>query len=188
MTRNGKNGKNGKNGILYLRILIYLVIVVAVYELLQGAYRQHRRVRMYEQARARANELRKPLIVVGDPSHGRGSQFFTSLGMKNYGCGHETVDLTGAPSCPNGVKSDLYAYLREKPSNYGVFFISCVLEYVPNIAETVQELERVASDIYVLTVNPYCLAAYLYGDQYSSARQLVYAPPDYTGPIRWKTL
>jgi hypothetical protein len=85
--------------------------------------------------------------------------------IKGYDCGDETVNLTGAPLCPNGIKSDLLKYLINKPDNTGVIFISCVLEYIPteDLENVIKHLKRVAGGIdtiFIVTVSPYNLAGY----------------------------
>lgn len=165
----------------FIRISLIIIALLVLYEIIHAVYRQLERVRIFRMAQARATLLDKRLIVVGDPYYGYGSRIYSTF-MPNYECGDETVDLTGAPNCPNGVKSDLYEYLKRKPSNSGVIFVSCVLEYVPNIKEVMHELVRVAGgiqNVFVVTVNPYSFAAYFYSDMHSSARQLIEAPPVY---------
>lgn len=165
-------------------ILIFIIfLILLTYELIQGIIRQKKRVNIYKMAQKRAQEINKRLIVIGDPYHGNGSRFYNQW-MDTYGCGDETVDLTGAPKCPNGIKTSLLSYLKKKPENYGVIFISCVLEYIPTeeFEETIDELKRVAGglqNIFVVTVNKTSLAAYLYKDKHSSSKQIVYAPPEY---------
>jgi hypothetical protein len=172
-----------------LKILGFIILFVFLYELAQAMYRQYCRVSIFHSAKRRARLINKRLIVVGDPYYGHGSRFYSKF-MPNYECGDETVDLTGSPNCSNGVKSDLYDYLRNQPSNSGVIFISCVLEYVPNIKDTIYEIERVAGDtknIYVVTVNQWTLSAYFYKDPNSTPRQIVYAPPEYSS-ITYRSL
>lgn len=55
--------------------------------------------------------------------------------------------------------------LRTFEDNFGVIFVSCVLEYVDDVESCIAELERVSggSDLFVVTVSPYCLTAWLYG-------------------------
>jgi hypothetical protein len=101
-------------------------------------------------------------LVVGDPYNGIGSRFYNNF-IEGYGCGNITIDLTGCPMCPNGVKSDIYSYLKEQDDNSMVIFISCVLEYVDNIDDVIKEIYRVASNnIFIVTVNEYSLSAYFY--------------------------
>ena len=165
---------------IFLVIFVALILIV-LYEFIQGIRRQRRRVTIYKMAQKRANELNTKLIVVGDPYYGKGSQFFNQW-MEVYGCGDETVDLTGAPQCPRGVKTNLLSYLKSKPDNYGVIFISCVLEYIPTeeFDETVKELVRVSGgfkNIFIVTVDEMTFAAYFYKDKHSSSKQIVYGPP-----------
>jgi hypothetical protein len=153
--------------------------------------RQFERNRIYKLAKKRADELNKPLIVIGDPFFGNGSKFMNKF-IKGYDCGDETVDLTGAPLCTNGIKSDLIKYLIKKPDNSGVIFISCVLEYIPteDLELVIKNLKRVAGgieNVFVVTVSPYTIAGYFYKDLHSSSKHIVYAPPNYKN-ITYKIL
>jgi hypothetical protein len=102
--------------------------------------------------------------------------------MKIYGHGDETVDLTGCPKCPNGIKQDIYDHLKSKPDNSCVVFISCVLEYIPHIDNVIYEILRVAGcweNVYVVTVNKNTLSAYFYKDKNDVSKNIVFAPPKY---------
>jgi hypothetical protein len=129
----------------------------------------------------RAKKIKRPLVVIGDPYNGKGTKFFNKF-LDTYGCGDETIDLTGVPKCENGIKSDLFEYLIKQKSNSKVFFISCVLEYIENIDEVIKELYRVAGssiNIFIVSVNRYCLTAYLYKDGYDKAKNIIKDPPYY---------
>ena len=103
-----------------IKKIIFIIVLIAgiilANEIYQGALRQKDRQKIYKLAEARAKEIARPLLVYGDPYYGIGSRFFNTF-MEGYGCGDETVDLTGCPKCPNGVKSDMLAHLKTKKSN-----------------------------------------------------------------------
>ena len=165
----------------YIKTILIIIVFVILYESMYGISRQIDRNRIYKMAEKRSKEINKQLIVVGDPYNGYGSQFY-NIFMDGYGCGDETVDLTGCPKCPNGVKSDLLAYLKTKESDSGLIFISCVLEYIDNIEETIKEIYRVANskdNIFIITVNNKSLAAYLYVEKNYSSKNLIKGPPNY---------
>jgi hypothetical protein len=164
-----------------LYIVTIVIILLIINEISQGFIRQRHRQIVYKMAEKRAKQLDKPLVVFGDPYHGRGSRLFSSF-MDHYGCGDETVDLTGAPKCPNGIKSDILKYLKEQPSNSKVIFISCVLEYIENIEEVIDELVRVAGsneNIFIVSVSEYTYAAYFYKEDEYKALNVIKGPPFY---------
>jgi hypothetical protein len=158
-----------------------MVLIILLNELAQGLIRQKNRQKIFYQAQNRSNNTSKPLLVYGDPFYGIGSRFFNMF-MEGYGCGDETVDLTGCPGCSNGKKSDILAHLKTKESNSQVIFISCVLEYVDNIDQVIKEIKRVAGsmdNIFIVTVGSLSLSSYLYQEDDYKAKQIVYAPPKY---------
>lgn len=170
-------------------LFIIVIIIIILNEIYEGICRQYQRNKIYEMAEKHAKKLKKILVVVGDPYYGKGSKFY-NIFMDGYKCGDKTVDLTGAPKCPNGIKNDLYNYLKTQESNSQIIFISCVLEYIDNIAETVEELYRVTGgpeNIFVVTVKEHSLAAYFYSEDDYSSKNLIYAPPEYK-KITWKKI
>lgn len=162
-------------------VCIVIVLVVIINEVIQAINRQIDRRNIYKQAHTRANNIKRPLLVYGDPYYGKGSRFL-NLFMDGYGCGDETVDLTGSPLCENGVKSDMLKHLKTKQPNSQVIFVSCVLEYLDDIEEVFDEMKRVAGsieNIYVVTVNELSLSAYFYQEDDYSSKHIIYAHPKY---------
>jgi hypothetical protein len=92
------------------RIIIIIIFILIIYEFLHGYIRQKNRNYIYKLAKERSLVTKKPLVVIGDPYNGKGSKLYNTF-MDGYGCGDETVDLTGSPNCPNGIKIDLLNYL-----------------------------------------------------------------------------
>ena len=169
-------------------IIVSLIIILLLNELFQGIYRQKQRNNIYKMAEARSKEINKPLVVIGDPHNGYGSKFYNKF-MVGYGCGDVTIDLTGCPQCPNGVKMDIYEYLKTQDDNSQVIFISCVLEYIDNIEDVVKELYRVAGkdNLFIVTVKKLSLAAHIYQESNYGAKHIIKAPPKYD-TITWETL
>lgn len=168
--------------------LITFIILIILNEIYHFIKRQYDRLKIFDLAKKRAEQLNKPLIVIGDPYNGQASRFYSKY-YKTYGCGDETVDLTGAPLCPNGIKKDVYNYLKSKHTNSGVIFISCVLEYLDNIDDTIKELYRVSGtkdNLFVVCVNEKSLAAYLYQDNNDISKNIIYTNKD--GNISYKRL
>lgn len=169
--------------------IIGLVVFVHLYEFLHGMYRQMERQNIFKQAKNRSIKMKRPLLVYGDPYNGKGSKFFNRF-IKGYGCGDETVDLTGCLKCKNGVKSDMLKHLKTKASNSQVIFVSCVLEYLDDIEDVFKEMKRVAGgfeNIFVVSVNEFSLAAYFYQDSNHSSKNLIYGPPKFKD-LRYKKL
>tara|TARA_B100000683_G_scaffold79427_1_gene78426 strand:- start:233 stop:892 length:660 start_codon:yes stop_codon:yes gene_type:complete len=170
-----------------------LAVIVGLYEFVHQMCRQHQRKKLFRLAQQASARTRKPLIVVGDPHGGGGS----SLWGATYTGGDYCIDLTGCPQETTAVqmKGDVTAMLRTLGDNFGVIFVSCVLEYVDDIESCLAELERVSggSDLFVVTVSPYCLTAWVYGKLWrerndsSQAKRLFYSAPP-AGKFRWREI
>lgn len=122
---------------------------------------------------------RKPLMVVGDPDTGFVTRFFG----RDYGCGDVCTDITGCPSCPNGIRGPLETVLPRLPSSSYVVYVSCTLEYVTDLPRCIRELERVAvsGGIFVVRVEqPHSTFTLYPGAKWI----LDSAPP--TGPWRYR--
>jgi len=121
----------------------------------EGAWwlrRDHRRVKLYGEARALATRLGLPLVVVGAPDRGS---------TASPGAGDLVIDI-GPSSVPNFLQADITKRLP-LPDNSVVVYVSCVLEYVSDYAAAVQELKRISGGrLFVVGVEPWTLAAYLY--------------------------
>lgn len=114
--------------------------------------RRSRRASLFEQAKARARALGRPLVVVGAPDGGV---------TAGYGCGDYTIDL--APStCPNSLQLDVTQPLPFADDSC-VVFVSCVLEYVNDADAALRQLQRIAGrELYVVRVEPWTLTAFVY--------------------------
>jgi hypothetical protein len=126
-------------------------------------YRWNRRRDVYREAALEAKRLNRQLVVIGAPDGGMTS---------GYGCGDVTVDLSPS-SCPNWKPLDITKQLPFA-DNSVVVFISCVLEYVSDPMEAIQEVQRISGGyVYYVGVEPWTLTAFLY----PSAKQAL--PPAY---------
>ena len=164
---------------IFRNIIIIIIILIIANEIYHGIYRQNERCRIFKMAEKQSKKIKKPLLVVGDPYYGIGSRFY-NIFIDGYGCGDITVDLTGCPMCPNGIKSDIYSYLKKQDDNSMVIFISCVLEYVDNIDDVIKEIYRVGGNkdnIFIVTVNEYSLSAYFYSEDNYYAKNIIKGPP-----------
>lgn len=116
---------------------------------------------VYLAAMRRANELGRPLVVVGDPDAGAHTRL-----MRAYGCGDVCVDLHGCPLCPTVRIADITASpVPGIADDSAVVFASCVLEYVADADAALRELHRMAGgrdNLFIVLVQPWTLTAYLY--------------------------
>lgn len=170
-------------------IIVILVGFILINELIQGITRQKHRQKIFKLAQKRAQETSKPLAVFGDPYYGLGSRFYNMF-MDGYGCGDETIDLTGAPKCSIGIKSDILKYLQKQKSNSKIIFISCVLEYIENIEEVIKEIIRVSGgveNVFIVSVSEFSLAAYLYSEDDYKALNIIKGPPQH-GQITYEKI
>ena len=126
--------------------------------------RKQMRAQMYAAAKARAEALGRPLVVIGDPKGGATHD--------DYGCGDLAIDLTGCPECvgpdgePNGIAADICepgSIPLENDS--AVVFVACVLEYVPDFDAALDEILRVAGgpeNVFVVRVEPWTITSFAY--------------------------
>jgi hypothetical protein len=145
-------------------------------------------------AQDRAKELNRPLIVIGDPHNG----FACSLFGKAYEGGDKMIDLFPCPKCmddPNTIKGDLIEELESLEPDSCVIYTSCVLEYVPQIDEAIEQIERVAGsyeNIFCVHVQPYCLTAYIYPykfiTKHSALLHVISKAPPYNKEFIYKSL
>lgn len=139
---------------------IYLFGVVAAYELLQAGERFRERQVTFRRAQDKANQLGRPLVVVGDPDSGGHTRL-----KRAYPCGDLCVDLNGCPNCSNQVAVDLTKGQIPVDDNSAVVFVSCVLEYVDDLPAAWRELKRASGsldNLFVVTVSSYTLAGWLF--------------------------
>jgi hypothetical protein len=126
----------------------------AVWELAWWQRRDAARVRVMLDAEIQAKALGRPLLVIGAPDHGM---------TGGYPCGDITADNEPSSSCPNFVQVDLSSQRLPLADNSVVVFISCVLEYVPDLQTALAELWRVSGgEIYLVRVQPWTLTAFFY--------------------------
>lgn len=124
-----------------------------------GRFKAQRRA--FDAASRRASELRRPLVVVGDPDAGAHTRL-----VRAYGCGDLCIDLQGCPLCRMMQAADLTAVpVPGVADDSAVVFVSCVLEYVSDPEAALHELRRMAGspdNLFLVFVEPWSLAAALY--------------------------
>lgn len=125
---------------------------LALWEAFWWARRRAKRGEMFRLARARADALGRPLVVVGAPEGGV---------TAGYGCGDITIDL--APSkCPNSIQADITQPLSIADDSV-VVVVMCVLEYVSDVNAALAELNRISGgNLFVVRVEPWTLTSVLY--------------------------
>lgn len=130
----------------------------------------------YAAAKARAAELGRQLLVIGDPDSGAVTRLFPAAG-----CGDFCIDLSGCPSCPSGAKIDVDNGLAAIQGNSAVVFVSCVLEYVRDPAVVAAQALRIAGDpanLFVVVVDPNTVTSYLYPGAHHQLRDGRWVPVD----------
>jgi len=142
------------------RALVASAALLAAYETTLAVARFRRRERVFAEARARAVQLGRPLVVVGDPDGGAHTRL-----SRAYGCGDVCVDLHGCPLCPVSIEADVTQALEHFADDSAVVYVSCVLEYVSDAAAAEAELLRIAGErdrLFVVYVDPWSLTSVMY--------------------------
>lgn len=160
--------------IFTLFIVLLFVLPFLIELMISLTKRRWHRQEYFTRAEARSKAVGKPLLVVGDPDTGCINYY---LG-RDYGCGDVCLDLTGAPACLTSIKGDLVENLKKMSNNKYVIFVSCTLEYLPNLEQAITELERVSGtsdDLFIVTVEPYSPLHFLFS---GSQNIILDAPPN----------
>ncbi len=137
-----------------------LPAILLLRECMMWARRYQRRTDYYELARHRAEDLGRPLVVIGDPN--------AHVTREAYGYGDLCIDLNGCPTAPGAKQLQADVSLPGSipmKDDSAVVFVSCVLEYVPQIESAWEEILRVAGspqNTFIVHVEPGSFAAYLY--------------------------
>ena len=124
----------------------------AVWEACWWRRRVLRRRELYRRAKQHARAVRKPLLIVGAPDLG------PTKGPIEPG---DLVLDIAKSAAPNAIQADVTRI--PLPDDSVVVFVSCVLEYVPDLEAAMRELRRVAGGrIYVCHVEPWTLTGAFY--------------------------
>lgn len=170
-----------------LAIILIIILLVIFVELFTSVFRNIERSSTYLLAKKRAKETGRPLIVIGDPHNGFGTNM---LGV-SYGIGDYMIDMFPCKKClksPNTFAQDLIEALKTFKSDSCVIYTSCVLEFVPDMEGSIAEIFRVAghhTNVFVVHIQPYCPVAYGYLCPKSiikhdgSRRVIKLAPPEF---------
>ncbi len=146
---------------IVFKFIIFGVILIIIYECVIAYTRYLKRKRIYDIAKKASLDLKKPLLVIGDPDNGSANHVFGRC----YECGDLCLDITGCPKCERSIQSSVEDFLPKLESNSHVIFISCVLEYVDSekLNFVISEIKRVSgNDFYLISVEPFSLTAMFY--------------------------
>ena len=139
--------------------IIIIVIIICIYQVILTIQLKLKRREVFIKALERSKLTGKKLVVIGDPYNGVGSLYTGP----DYTCGDICVDINGCPNCSNGVKSDLESYLASINLDEYIIFISCTLEYIPDISNILIHLNKVPKEnLFTVNVQCYNLVCYYY--------------------------
>ena len=142
-----------------MKIIIYILILIIIYELIITFIRKLKRRQIFKLAQERSISTGKPLLVIGDPYNGLAS----IITGTDYDCGDLCIDLTGCPKCENKLKIKLEDFVLDYNLDDYIIYISCVLEYVDDIDLIVDKLNNLNPDnLFIVNVEYYSLVAYFY--------------------------
>lgn len=142
------------------------IATVAAWEGVWWLHRKAARDQLHQQAVACATALGRPLVVVGAPD----------LGATGSPDGDIVIDIRPS-ALPHALQADVCQPLPFAPDSV-VVFVSCVFEYVDDLAAAVAELTRISGGyLFVVTVEPWTLTSFLYpGTRRRIPYQLLPAP------------
>lgn len=163
-------------------VAIITIIIILLCEVLISLRRQVWRKRTFFAAKMRASHTKRPLIVIGDPAKGMGSRM---LGPA-YGFGDLCIDID--PISPAVVQGDFTDILKTHQNDSAIVFISCVLEYMPNIEDGIATAKRVAGgmeNLFIVGVEWYSITAYVYNDRNDRARNVLLKYPPFHNTITY---
>lgn len=128
-----------KKHFAFLYFLQYLIILIAIVGFL--FYSNTKAIDLYEQAKQRAKQENKKILVLGSPYSASGKIITTFT--KTYGCGDICIDMNGCGSCENQITDKAENVLHKFGSNEYVIFESGLLEVVDD-----KELDYIVNEMY----------------------------------------
>jgi hypothetical protein len=134
-----------------------------------GPRREHRRA-VFEQAQRRAQELGRPLLVLGDPD---GGVLNRMLG-RQWQCGDVCVDLMGCGICGERVQGRPEDVLQALDDNAYVVYDPGAFAKADDATEMAIQLKRVTGgEVYMADAGPWTLTAF-FGPK---RKRRIYEPP-----------
>lgn len=161
------------------------VLITARELYLVGGPRRDRRRITYTEAKQRAEELGRPLVVLGDPDAGLLNR---ALG-RAWQCGNITIDPRGASACDGPQQQSIQGQpedvLREMPAGSAVIYDSGLFAKSDKPQALAVEMQRVSGgEVYMSDAGPWTLAAFF---EPGRKRRLYEMPPTHPN-IDWKPL
>jgi len=158
-------------------VLLVAVAAAALAAALNESYFAARRVAIREsafaEAKARAEALGRPLVIVGAPDGG------PTMGPS---CGDITIDINPT-QCPRAIQADISKPIP-LPDACCVVLVTCVLELVDDFEAAMSELVRISGgELYIVRVEPWTLTAYFY----PGAKRAVPEEFCHQAPGNWRT-
>jgi hypothetical protein len=137
---------------------IVTLSLLGIIEVINTNARYDERSIKFKKAQELANQLNKPLVVIGAPNTG----FRTRIFGANYGCGDICIDLVGCDGCKESLSLDITKSLPFK-DNSVVVFESMVLEYVNDPKAAWNEIQRISGGNYFrVGASPQTLTSSIY--------------------------
>lgn len=132
------------------------LMALAGWEALMWAGRVVTRGRLFQAAQEAARRHGKPLLVVGCPVGAT-----PGLSLFYHPCGDTTVDVADCPQCSNSVKADVSAMTQFADKQFGAAFVGYVLEYTDQPDLALEEIKRVADEVFVAHIQPLSLVGFV---------------------------
>lgn len=146
-----------------------------------GPRREYRRA-VFEEAQRRAEELGRPLLVLGDPEAG----LLNRMLGRQWQCGTLCIDIKGCGLCPEWVQGRPEDVLRELDTNGYVVYDPGAFAKADSGTDFVTELARVSGgEVFMADADPWTLTAFLGPKR---KRRLLRAPQANQGLIEWQPL
>lgn len=175
-----------RTGVIIVVVILSAILFYELFSIL--VVRKYRRKKIFKLASEKSKSTGKPLLVLGDSFNDNTSY----NGAQDYGCGAICVDLTGCPTCPDGVKEKIETYLPKLKDNSYVVFASIILEYVDDFENVVKQLNRVSGgDLFIVPMEPYSLKTNFFpnlGYEKFKRKRIIYFAPPYSKAIKYKEL
>jgi hypothetical protein len=161
------------------------VLITARELYLAGGPRREQRRITYEEAKQRAEQLMRPLVVLGNPDAGLANR---ALG-RTWQCGNVTIDPRGAVACEGPSETSIQGQpvdvLAQMPADSAVIYDSGLFAKSSRPHELATQMQRVSGgELFMVDAGPWTLAAFF---EPGRKRRLYKLPPT-DASIDWKPL
>jgi len=139
-----------------------------LYESLVRLSEARERQNIYSMAELYAQQINKPLIVIGGPSGGN-YLLKQKLGYRAHGCGNICVDIDphGCDQCSFPIVASITDI--PLPNKCGVVYVAHVLEHLDNITDAelaMNELNRIGDAVFICYPSKWSLLAWIHPDHH----------------------